>query len=202
MPATQKTKVPAAAQTPLEPPPAEPAEPRAANVEGRAEAEWEVEEVPAPAPEAEKQMNWEKNNRKEMLFEQITVKGVDAFLTYKANIKPDKNGKGGKTFNKKDVWENPDDGIMTMLKQASQFEGVPWPKDFQGVVNYVDRVLKHNKHLFTPGMEQAEPAAAGTKQTKDEELTAWQQVRLRTAASLCMHRAPPADWSVQACVRS
>ena len=71
MPATQKTYVPAAAKTPLEPPPGEPAEPRHANVGVPAEAEpdTEVQEVPAPAPKgAEKQMNWEKNNRKEMLF--------------------------------------------------------------------------------------------------------------------------------------
>ena len=52
-----------------------------------------------------------------------------------------------------------------------------WPDNEDDVLTWVIRELERHKHLFTPGMEQAEPAKAGTAGTKDEEFTEYQQVR-------------------------
>ena len=135
----------------------------------------DVVEVEAPARGRE-QMNWDINHRKELLFSQIIVAGVKAFLTNRANVKPDARGKGGQTYEKKIIWENPTDGIITMLKKSDAFLDAVWPSDLQATINYVDRVVDRNKHLYTSGMEQAEPADAGTEGTKDENLTDWQKV--------------------------
>ena len=135
-----------------------------------------MQEVPAP----EKQMDWSKNGRNELLFAQVIDAGVPAFLTNRANIKPDKDGKGGVAYDRKALWENK---ILPPLKKAEEFNGATWP-DTQGVFNFVDRVLSANKHLYTEGMEQAEPAEAGTEGTKDESLTSWQQVHACLAPTL------------------
>lgn len=124
-----------------------------------------------------KTMEWEKNGRNERLFEQIIDVGVSAFLTNRANIPPDRHGRGGASYDKKAVWEKK---IMPPLREAAEFADAVWP-DYQAMLNYVECVLKNNRHLYTQGMEQAEPAAAGTEGTKDETFTSWQQVSARCA---------------------
>ena len=97
------------------------------------------------------------------LLAQIVVKGVAAFVTSKANSKE-------KTYNQAEAWANEEDGIIPLLWQHPEFAGVQQPA-MQSVINHVtaaDGLLKKYKHLYTPGMEQAEPAAAGTTGTKDE----------------------------------
>ena len=88
--------------------------------------EPEVVEVEPPLRGC-KEMNWEINGRKERLFSQIIVAGVKAFLTNRANVKPDARGRGGQTYEKKLVWENPTDGIITMLKKSEAFRDAVWP---------------------------------------------------------------------------
>ena len=80
----------------------------------------EVEEVEPPV-RCRENMNWDINERKEQLFSQIIVAGVKAFLTNSANVKPDARGRGGQTYEKKLIWENPTDGIITMLKKSEAF---------------------------------------------------------------------------------
>ena len=63
-----------------------------ANVVGVEAAEAEVEETSASQ---RKCFDWHKNKRSEMLLAQINGAGVKAYLTSKANVKPDKDGKGG-----------------------------------------------------------------------------------------------------------
>ena len=46
-----------------------------------------------------------------------------------------------------------------------------WPDTEEGVINWVIRAFDRCKHLFTPGMEQAEPADPGTVGTKDKDFT-------------------------------
>ena len=69
-----------------------------------AEDDVDVREVPAPAP-PEKQMNYEKNGRGELILQQVIGVGVKAFMTDRANIKPGRDGKGGVQYNKKEVWD-------------------------------------------------------------------------------------------------
>ena len=88
--------------------------------------EPEVVEVEPPLRGC-KEMNWEINGRKERLFSQIIVAGVKAFLTNRANVKPDARGRGGQTYEKKVIWENPTDGIITMLKKSDAFADAVWP---------------------------------------------------------------------------
>ena len=82
--------------------------------------EPEVVEVEPPVSGRE-QMNWDIHQRKELLFTQFLVAGVKAFLTNRANCKPDARGKGGQTYEKKLIWENPTDGILTMPKKSDAF---------------------------------------------------------------------------------
>ena len=138
-----------------------------------AEEDEDVREVPAAAP-PEKQMNYEKNGRGELIFQQVIGVGVKAFMTDRANIKPGRDGKGGVQYNKKEVW---DKEILPPLKAAEEFKGAAWPADHQSVLSWVERTVKKNSHLYKSGQEQAEPADAGTEGTKDERpLTPFQQV--------------------------
>lgn len=137
-----------------------------------------MEEVSAPKDK----MNWEINKRKEMLFQQIIGVGAVSFLTNRANINPDPAGKGGVQYDKKSTWNKK---ILEPLKQAAEFAGAKWPEDHQAVLNYVERIMKANKHLYTPGEEQNEPAAAGTEGTKDEKFSDWQKVS-RPRAQPCL----------------
>ena len=113
------------------------------------------------------------------LLVQIIAKGVTAFVTSRANTKEKK------TYNQMEAWTNSEDGILTLLAQHPEFAGVQMPA-FQSVINHVtaaDGLLKKHKHLYTPGMEQAEPAAAGTTGTKDEsELTELENAIVEVAA--------------------
>ena len=34
---------------------------------------------------------------------------------------------------------------------VKEFEGAVWPADHQAVINYVERILKNNSHLYTEG---------------------------------------------------
>ena len=90
-------------------------------------------------------------------------------------------GKGGASYDKKKVWI---EEIIKPLKGLQEFEGADWPSEHQGVINFVERVVKANTHLFKPGGEQAEPAEPGTEGTKDERLTPFQQAR---ASPCCVH---------------
>ena len=134
--------------------------------------EEEVVETPAPVS---KKMDWNKNNRKEMLFSQIVNAGPKAFLTNRANL-PAKGSQAALKYDRKGVWLNPKDGIISMLKSTTEFQDALWPTDEDGVIKYVERELNAHKHLYTQGMEQAEPAAGGTTGTKDESFTSYQQV--------------------------
>jgi len=134
--------------------------------------EDEVVETPAPAL---KKMDWNQNNRKEMLMAQIVSAGPKAFLTNRANLPP-KGSQAALKYDRKSVWVNPKDGIITMLKSTTEFQGALWPSDEEGVFKFVERELKAHRHLFTQGMEQQEPAAAGTTGTKDETFTSYHQV--------------------------
>jgi hypothetical protein len=103
---------------------------------------------------------WDVAGRKEMLFSQIISAEPNPVLTNQANIKPDpRTGKGGVMYDKKKVWV---EQIIKPLMEADEFKGATWPADHQAVINVVDRIVKANRHLFKAGMEQAEPAAAGT----------------------------------------
>ena len=54
--------------------------------------------------------------RDEALFTQLIPAGQKAWLTQQANVKPDKvTGRGGQTYNQKEIWMNKKDGILTML---------------------------------------------------------------------------------------
>ena len=53
--------------------------------------------------EKKSNMNWEVNGRKELLLSQIIGMGSKAFLTNRANIPPNKYGKGGARYDKKQV---------------------------------------------------------------------------------------------------
>ena len=132
-----------------------------------------------PGPKAP--FDWDKNERKELLFTQIVGSDVNPFLTNRANIKPDKFGRGGVSYEKKELWETK---ILPTLSKDDAFAGVTMP-EYQAVLNFVDRVVKANKHLYTSGLEQAEPAAAGTEGTKDETFTAYQQVSSQRTFECC-----------------
>ena len=129
---------------------------------------------------------WDVFGRKELLFAQILGTTPNAFISNRANIKPGKDGKGGVSYDKKDLWQ---ENILKQLSTATEFEGAAMP-EYQSVLNFVERIVKANKHLYKAGMEQAEPADAGTEGTKDEQFTAWQQVRAR-AARACKPPPPP-----------
>lgn len=128
--------------------------------------------APTPAPAAPLSMDWNVNERKELLFSQVIGVGPKAFISNRANIKPDKDGKGGALYDKKLVWETE---IIGKLKTVENFKDARWPADHQGALNFVERVVKANDHLYKQGKEQAEPAAAGTEGTKDERFSPWQQ---------------------------
>ena len=117
----------------------------------------------AQVEEKKTRMVWNRE-RDIALLAQISSKGVAAFATAKAN------GKDGKKFNQAEAWTNPEDGILTLLAKHEAFEGVHFSA-YQSVINHVtgsEGLLKKHRHLFTEGMEQNEPAAAGTTGTKDE----------------------------------
>ncbi|KAL1499463.1 hypothetical protein AB1Y20_011667 [Prymnesium parvum] len=63
--------------------------------------------------------------------------------------------------------------IISVLKQdyGHLFQGVKWPST-QSVINHITHkqsgLIFKFKHLYTSGMEQSEPAEAGTEGTKDE----------------------------------
>ena len=147
----------------------------------------EVQEVPAPKGS----MDWDRNGRKELLFQQILGCEPNPFLSQLANIKPNAQGKGGVSYDKKATWKNK---ILAPLKEEAAFKDAAWPADHQAVINFVERIVAANTSLYTSGEEQNEPAAAGTEATKSEDFTPWQQVcaplglRLRaTAHPSCMH---------------
>ena len=106
---------------------------------------------------------WDVGGFKEQLFAQIIGCDPNAFLTQLANIKPDKHGKGGVSYDKKATWLTK---IIAPLKADVAFKDAVWPSDHQAVMNFVDRVIKANAHLFTSGREQDEPAEAGSEDTK------------------------------------
>jgi len=140
----------------------------------------EVQETAAPASN----FNWKLPGRDEALFAQIIHVGQDVFLNSHANLKADKHGKGGVTYDQKAVWTNTDDGILTMLAKHPAFAGATLPS-YNSVINHVGTVLAKKEHacLFKPGMEQAEPADAGTEGTKDErQLTTFQQAIIDVAS--------------------
>ena len=123
-----------------------------------------------------------------LLFAQIIGVGVRAFLTKAANIKEDRHGKGGVSYDQKKVWL---EEIIGPLKPAPEFKDAAWPESHQCIISTVQRHLKKNDHLWTPGKEQAEPAPAGSEGTKDEELTEFQQAHL----FLLAHPPPPLSTS-------
>jgi len=131
-----------------------------------------VEEVAAPRA---KSMQWTAE-RKILLFTQITASGVVSFMTCRGNKRADKSGRGAIKYDRRETW-NGANGIITMLKTHDAFKGAVWPDTEEGVLQWVCRELDRNKHLFTAGLEQAEPAEAGTNGTKDEEFTEYQSVR-------------------------
>ena len=120
-------------------------------------------------------MVW-NDERKTMLMRQITSMGVASFLTCRSNKKADKSGRGAVKYDRRATWVGPD-GIITLLQTTDAFKGAVWPESEDGVLTWVIRELDRHKHLFTPGMEQAEPAEAGTAGTKDDEFTEYQSVR-------------------------
>ncbi len=89
----------------------------------------DVEEVPAPAAKkkAKTEFDWETNDRKGLLFAQIISTGPKAFLTNRANLKANaKTGQKEIQYDKKKVWTNAEDGILTQLKKADEFAGCVW----------------------------------------------------------------------------
>ena len=117
----------------------------------------------AQVEEKKTRMVWNRE-RDIALLAQISSKGVAAFATAKAN------GKDGKKYNQAEAWSNAEDGILTLLAQHEAFAGVHFSA-MQSVINHVtgnEGLLKKYRHLYTEGMEQNEPAAAGTTGTKDE----------------------------------
>jgi hypothetical protein len=133
--------------------------------------------------DAEKSLNLMVPPRMELLLTQISSKGEESFLTHKANVKEDKvRGIKARTYCQKEVWTNTTDGILTLLAKDDAFKGCKWPKDHQSVLQSVERYLVQHKHLYTEGLEQAEPAEGGTEGTKDETLTPLQQIIIEVAA--------------------
>ena len=117
--------------------------------------------------ELERTLDWKKPGRLEALFSQVISAGQKAFLSSDANL-PATKDKPEEKYCIKDAWTNAQDGIMTMLKKHENFVGAPWPMTHDSLLNTVKRTLEKHKHLYTQGMEQAEPADAGTEGTKDE----------------------------------
>lgn len=135
------------------------------------------------APKAS--INWTLPGRTEALFAQIISVGQSAFLTHKANVKEDKTrGIEAVIYSQKDVWTNPTNGIITMLKMDTQlFKDVVWPQSHDSILQSVLVKIKNNSHLYTAGREQDEPADAGTSETKDERpLTELEQAIIEVAA--------------------
>ena len=82
-----------------------------------------------------------------------------------------------KKYNQEAVWTNSADGIITQLRKHEAFAGVTWPQSHMSIIQTIDNLLLKNKHLYTSGLEQAKPAAAGTEGTKAERaLTPLDQV--------------------------
>ena len=125
--------------------------------------------APENLPKKAAAIDYKKHKRFEAVLSQIISAGVSAFLTHKANVKGDtKLGIDEKVYCQEAVWTNEKNGIITMLKRHESFDGCVFPKGYASVLQAVDRLLEQRKHLYTSGMEQAEPAAAGTEETKDE----------------------------------
>ena len=121
----------------------------------------------AAARGKDKATNWADPQLMEAILTQIIAVGKVAFMTSKANLKPNATtGTAGVQYNQKEVWTNERDGIITMLKKHPQklFENVTWAKEpHVALLQAVERYLNANAHLYTPGMEQAEPAAAAVQ---------------------------------------
>mmetsp|Transcript_2695 Transcript_2695/g.5626 ORF Transcript_2695/g.5626 Transcript_2695/m.5626 type:complete len:390 (+) Transcript_2695:14-1183(+) len=113
-------------------------------------------------------INWTRA-RDIALLGQIAKKGKVAFETKRGGAK---TKDGTKIPTQEQVWAGPN-GIIPVLKAeyGELFKGVKWPST-QSVINHVTHkqsgLLFKYKHLYTEGMEQSEPAAAGTEGTKDE----------------------------------
>jgi len=129
----------------------------------------EATEVLPAAVREEKQMKWDVDDRAVIMLRQVSFSGTRAWLTLHANVK----GSAEHQYNRKEEWKT----ITTLLKSSEAFKTFAWPNDEQAIIQWIDRQLKLFKHLWTPGMEQNEPAEAGTEGTKDETaLTEFQQV--------------------------
>ena len=138
---------------------------------------------PTVVKEVEKTLDWSKHDRDQALMAQVAFAGQKAWLTQKANVKPNKvTGRGGQTYKQKEVWMNKKDGIVPMIAKHEAFAGAPLPtEEPTAVINHVHSLLKKFAFLYTPGREQDEPAPAGTEGTKDESpITALKQARART----------------------
>ncbi|KAL1529663.1 hypothetical protein AB1Y20_000604 [Prymnesium parvum] len=116
-------------------------------------------------------ITWTKE-RDIALLGQIVKVGKSAFeLTNRGGGKS-KDGKS-KQLTQEQIWTGPD-GIVSVLKRdyAHLFQGVKWPST-QSVINHVTHkqsgLIFKFMHLYTSGMEQSEPAAAGTEGTMKDE---------------------------------
>jgi len=132
-----------------------------------------VDAVPEMEPDATNadakgRMTWSASMDTALLA-QVILTGVKAFVTSKANtakMKPEEK------WNQEHAWTNEEDGILPMLWQGdAEFKKFKMPA-YGSVLNHLTAkktgLFDKHKHLFTPGMEQAEPAEAGTEETKDE----------------------------------
>jgi len=135
----------------------------------------EATEVLPAAVREEKQMKWDVDDRAVIMLRQVSFSGTRAWLTLHANVK----GSAEHQYNRKEEWKT----ITTLLKSSEAFKTFAWPNDEQAIIQWIDRQLKLFKHLWTPGMEQNEPAEAGTEGTKDETaLTEFQQLLMEIDA--------------------
>ena len=118
------------------------------------------------APPKEKTVNWTDPKIMEPLLNQIIDAEKEAFMTVKANVKENlAMGISAKSYNQKEVWMHPENGILPKLvKLSPPFRNLTLPKNaHQAALQAVERFLlkPSSAALYTPGMEQAEPAPAG-----------------------------------------
>ena len=103
------------------------------------------------------------------MLRQISFSGTKAWLTLHANVK----GSTEHQYNRKEEWKT----ILALVKTSEAFKNFAWPNGEQAIIQWVERQIRKYKHLWTAGMEQNEPAEAGTEGTKCEAaLTELQQV--------------------------
>jgi hypothetical protein len=109
-------------------------------------------------------------------------------------------------YNQGDVWTNPDDGIVPMLKKHEAFAGVEMPA-YQSVINHVtaaEGLLRKYSHLYTQGKEQDEPAAAGMYKRKPSHAAAQHAHRshARTLIPSSAHARPARSFPPAHCRRA